>query len=102
MKDETTVTGSPEPLGTSRDARQAACSDKGRWLDRPRISSPVSTGCASCSLLQSLFGVLCHWFSFILNGVAPSPFRLRRRLGPHPSGIEVTAKARRGGPFCRA
>src|SRR5579872_964672 len=54
MKDETAVTGSPEPLRTPRDARQAAHSVMGRWLDRPRFFSlRFMDGSAACSLLFS-------------------------------------------------
>ena len=42
---------------------------------------------------------------FVFPRVPPSPFRLRRRLGPHPGeahGDEATAKVEGADPFCRA
>lgn len=38
------------------------------------------------------------------EGLPPSPFRLRRRIGPRPAfiGADAMVKAERGDPFCRA
>jgi len=102
MEDDTAVPGSLERLGTPRDARQAACSEMGRSFDRPRFFPTVSDGfCFSIALLRLAAGLPYVWSSFFLHS-GPEPLPPSPSPRPHSCWVEVTAKARRGGPFCRA
>ncbi len=70
-----------------------------RLTRQARASSPAGKSrCNRNSLLSTLV-------FFVFPRVPLSPFRLRRRLGPHPGeahGDEATAKVEGADPFCRA
>jgi hypothetical protein len=70
-----------------------------RLARQARASSPArKSRCNPNSLLPTLV-------FFVFPRVPGSPFRLRRRLGPHPGeahGDEATAKVEGADPFCRA